>query len=61
MSPKKLESVLKIFLKWERFTGSNHSRCIESFASQNVWRKLARSLSLMCWNMDFPGRLVVLV
>ena len=32
ISSKNLENVLKKLKKWERFTGSNHSRCFESVA-----------------------------
>ena len=39
--------------KWERFTGSGHSGCFESIAPECL-EKLARSLSVMCWDIHFP-------
>ena len=43
--------------KRERLTRSVHSRCFENIASKCL-EQLVRSLSLMCWNMDFPEGLL---
>ena len=37
----------------ERFTGLDYSRCFESIASR-MCGKLAKLLSMMCWDMTFP-------
>ena len=53
ISPKKLENVLKKAEERERLTGSITADVLKALPPECL-EQLARSLSLMCWNMDFP-------
>ena len=45
--------------KWERFIGSNHSRCLESIASR-MFGEIGEIVVVDVLGYDFPGRLAVL-
>ena len=60
ISPKKLENVLKKLKNGKGSLDQITADVLKALPPECL-EKLVRSLSLMCWNMDFPEGLVVFV